>query len=62
MGRELTIAILAIAVIGLLHSTAAQKTHVVGELLGWLVPPGGNYTYETWAATQHFAVGDLLGT
>lgn len=62
MGRQLTIAILAITVVALLHSTAAQQTHVVGDKFGWLVPPGGAYAYEAWAETQTFAVGDILGT
>ncbi|CAB4319015.1 unnamed protein product [Prunus armeniaca] len=60
MGRQLTIAILAITVVALLHSTAAQQTHVVGDKFGWLVPPGGAYAYEAWAETQTFAVGDIL--
>ncbi|PQP95843.1 hypothetical protein Pyn_06208 [Prunus yedoensis var. nudiflora] len=60
MGRQLTIAILAITAVALLHSTAAQQTHLVGDKFGWLVPPGGAYAYEAWAETQTFAVGDIL--
>ncbi|RXI05720.1 hypothetical protein DVH24_017762 [Malus domestica] len=60
MGKELSIALLAIAVVGLLHSTGAMETHVVGDKIGWVVPPGGQYAYESWAAMHHFAVGDLL--
>lgn len=62
MGKELSIAILAIAVVGLLHSTAAVEIHVVGDKIGWVVPPGGQYAYESWASVHHFAVGDILGT
>ncbi|KAK9947540.1 hypothetical protein M0R45_003159 [Rubus argutus] len=61
MGSELKyLAVLAITVVALLHSTAAQETHVVGDKFGWLVPPGGHYAYEVWAAEQKFSVGDIL--
>ncbi|KAK2991914.1 hypothetical protein RJ640_006091 [Escallonia rubra] len=35
-------------------------SHVVGDALGWLVPPGGSAAYATWASTQTFIVGDIL--
>ncbi|XP_073152183.1 uncharacterized protein [Henckelia pumila] len=40
--------------------SSAQTTHVVGDALGWTFPPGGEVAYRTWAATQSFAVGDVL--
>ncbi|XP_065850354.1 blue copper protein-like [Euphorbia lathyris] len=60
MSKISSILILAIAVAAsLVHSTAA-KTFVVGDDLGWLVPPGGDLFYATWAAVHIFTVGDVL--
>ncbi|KAI6679340.1 hypothetical protein NL676_033221 [Syzygium grande] len=39
---------------------SAQTTHVVGDSLGWVVPPGGAIAYSTWAANKTFIVGDTL--
>ncbi|CAH1452549.1 unnamed protein product [Lactuca virosa] len=44
----------------LFHGTAAQTTHVVGNALGWNIPPNGPSAYTTWASTQTFRVGDVL--
>ncbi|KAF8393197.1 hypothetical protein HHK36_021438 [Tetracentron sinense] len=44
----------------LLHCTVAQTTHVVGDSLGWVIPPGGAAAYTTWASTKKFMVGDTL--
>lgn len=44
----------------LFQSSAAQTTHVVGDGLGWTIPPGGPVAYSTWASRQSFAVGDIL--
>lgn len=38
----------------------AQKSHTVGDSVGWTIPPNAN-TYSTWAASQKFALGDILG-
>ncbi|PWA47603.1 cupredoxin [Artemisia annua] len=43
-----------------LHSTVAQTRHVVGDALGWTIPPNGEATYTTWASRQTFNVGDTL--
>ncbi|KAA8535122.1 hypothetical protein F0562_030125 [Nyssa sinensis] len=51
---------MAMVAAALLHSSAAQTTHVVGDALGWLVPPGGPVAYSTWASRQTFTVGDVL--
>ncbi|XVF48068.1 hypothetical protein PTKIN_Ptkin03bG0161100 [Pterospermum kingtungense] len=42
----------------MLQATAAQTRmcHLVGDELGWLVPPGGPIAYSTWAAMQTFTV------
>ncbi|KAL7598389.1 hypothetical protein Lser_V15G23970 [Lactuca serriola] len=42
------------------QGTAAQTTHVVGNALGWNIPPNGPSAYTTWASTQTFRVGDVL--
>ncbi|KAI3670914.1 hypothetical protein L1987_87558 [Smallanthus sonchifolius] len=42
------------------HGTLAQTTHVVGDSLGWTIPPGGAAAYTTWASQQTFTVGDTL--
>ncbi|KAL2500710.1 Blue copper protein [Forsythia ovata] len=36
------------------------KEGEVGDALGWLVPPGGDAAYRTWASTKTFTVGDVL--
>ncbi|OMO57788.1 Plastocyanin-like protein [Corchorus olitorius] len=54
------LATLAIALSAIFQATAAQTTDVVGDELGWLVPPGGPLAYATWAAMQTFTVGDVL--
>ncbi|KAI7724874.1 hypothetical protein M8C21_011017 [Ambrosia artemisiifolia] len=43
-----------------MHSSMAQTRHVVGDTLGWTIPPNGAATYTTWASQQTFNVGDSL--
>ncbi|KAG2729314.1 hypothetical protein I3760_01G244400, partial [Carya illinoinensis] len=43
-----------------LQFTEAQTVHVVGDSIGWTVPTGGASTYQTWAASKQFVVGDIL--
>ncbi|KAL4589787.1 hypothetical protein LXL04_002697 [Taraxacum kok-saghyz] len=42
------------------QGTVAQTTHVVGDALGWTIPPTGASAYTTWASGQTFSVGDVL--
>ncbi|PON46320.1 Cupredoxin [Trema orientale] len=35
-------------------------TYIVGEELGWFVPPGGSLFYASWAYGKTFEVGDTL--
>lgn len=50
-----------IAIVAAASSTSeAQKVHVVGDALGWTVPPGGPSAYRTWASQQTFTQGDVL--
>ncbi|XP_022731416.1 stellacyanin-like [Durio zibethinus] len=60
MGRILNIVFLAaIAIATMLQSSSARTTYVVGDALGWLVPPGPA-VYTIWAANKTFRVGDTL--
>ncbi|KAG8367426.1 hypothetical protein BUALT_Bualt16G0070600 [Buddleja alternifolia] len=43
-----------------LFGNAAAATYVVGDSLGWRVPPGGATDYATWASQHVFRVGDIL--
>ncbi|KAL4323950.1 hypothetical protein GQ457_11G017720 [Hibiscus cannabinus] len=47
------------AIAALLQSSFAQRDYVVGDALGWVVPPTPS-TYATWAANNTFGVGDTL--
>ena len=61
MGTRLNIVFLAtIAIAAMLQSSSAQKNYVVGDALGWVIPPGPA-VYSTWAANKTFRVGDTLG-
>ncbi|XWS70714.1 hypothetical protein CRYUN_Cryun03dG0071200 [Craigia yunnanensis] len=60
MGTRLNIVFLAtIAIVAMLQSSSAQTNYVVGDALGWVVPPGPA-VYSTWAANKTFRVGDTL--
>ncbi|KAL9339704.1 hypothetical protein Peur_068719 [Populus x canadensis] len=60
MARGLGMAFLAaIAVAALIHGSAAQSTHTVGDTTGWAIPPSSAF-YSTWAASQNFSVDDIL--
>ncbi|XP_023733999.2 cucumber peeling cupredoxin [Lactuca sativa] len=43
-----------------MQSSIAQTRHVVGDALGWTIPPNGAAAYTTWASQQNFTVGDSL--
>ncbi|KAJ0515361.1 putative Phytocyanin domain, cupredoxin [Helianthus annuus] len=43
-----------------MQSSMAQTRHVVGDALGWTIPPNGAAAYTTWASQQTFRVGDTL--
>ncbi|KAK4791640.1 hypothetical protein SAY86_032053 [Trapa natans] len=60
MSKLVSLGLAILALTALIQSSTAQTTHVVGDELGWLVPPGGPIAYETWAAQQTFMVGDVL--
>ncbi|KAI4335698.1 hypothetical protein L6164_014321 [Bauhinia variegata] len=52
--------ILLVVVASLIHSSAAQTRYLVGDALGWTIPPGGASAYTTWAANKTFTLGDTL--
>lgn len=54
------LAVMAVVGLGLIHGSLAQQTHVVGNVTGWIVPPGGAAFYTAWAAMETFTVGDIL--
>ncbi|CAI0389281.1 unnamed protein product [Linum tenue] len=54
------LALAAIVIATLLHSSAAQTPHTVGGTTGWTIPRGGESVYSNWAAGNSFAVGDIL--
>lgn len=60
-GRLNLVAFMALVVAAMLHSSSAQTRHVVGDSMGWIIPPGGAVAYTTWAANKTFRVGDSLG-
>lgn len=61
MARTLALLVLAIVASSVLvQTTTARTTHVVGDSLGWVVPPGGPIVYATWAVSHTFLVGDIL--
>lgn len=62
MARKLNMAVLVvIALAAMLQGSTAVTTYVVGDALGWTVPPGGPIAYSTWATNKTFTVGDTLG-
>ncbi|MQK22458.1 hypothetical protein EI013_29245, partial [Escherichia coli] len=61
MARNLnTLVLVLLAVATLLHGSAAQTRHVVGDATGWTIPSGGASTYATWASNKTFTIGDTL--
>ncbi|KAH1033415.1 hypothetical protein J1N35_045589 [Gossypium stocksii] len=60
MGRRLnTMFLVTFAIAALLQSSLAQRDYVVGDALGWVIPPGPS-VYTTWAANKTFTAGDTL--
>ncbi|XVE98351.1 hypothetical protein REPUB_Repub03eG0098900 [Reevesia pubescens] len=62
MGRSLNLVFLAtMAIAAMLQGSWAQTPYVVGDALGWVIPPGSaSAVYTTWAANKTFRVGDIL--
>lgn len=58
-GNVMVLAIAVVAVSTILRTTEAAE-YVVGDDLGWTVPPGGAASYASWAAKYRFVVNDIL--
>ncbi|KAI3524444.1 hypothetical protein L1887_03099 [Cichorium endivia] len=61
-GMKLSMVIFMVMMIASMQmqSSMAQTRHVVGDALGWTIPPNGAAAYTTWASQQNFTVGDTL--
>lgn len=44
----------------ILQCASAQTRYVVGDDLGWNIPPNGAAAYTSWASGKRFMVGDIL--
>ncbi|KAJ9692678.1 hypothetical protein PVL29_011658 [Vitis rotundifolia] len=60
MARLMSMAVIVAVLAAMLHYSAAQTAHVVGDNTGWTVPQGGASTYTSWASGKQFVVGDTL--
>ncbi|TXG61237.1 hypothetical protein EZV62_012600 [Acer yangbiense] len=62
MGLKFNKLAFVLVALALLETSTAWTEHVVGDSLGWVVPPGGAtpYSYSTWAANYTFNVTDVL--
>ncbi|CAI9100818.1 OLC1v1037996C3 [Oldenlandia corymbosa var. corymbosa] len=40
-------------------SKTGPKTYIVGDSVGWTIPPSG-FSYQTWARNKTFNAGDIL--
>lgn len=58
----LAVVVAIVAAVLFIQCAAAQTVHVVGDSLGWSIPPDGAVAYENWAADRKFMVGDILST
>lgn len=52
--------IVSVIAVALMECASAQTVHVVGDSMGWTIPTSGAATYDTWAASKNFIVGDVL--
>ncbi|OWM69628.1 cucumber peeling cupredoxin-like [Punica granatum] len=60
-GEHISAGVLVGAVLAaLLQCGIAQTVHVVGDDLGWVIPQGGASSYDAWAASKTFVIGDTL--
>lgn len=55
----LVIAMAATAV--LMVHIAEGAEYIVGDNLGWTIPPNGTADYESWASNHSLTVDDILG-
>ncbi|KAA8540494.1 hypothetical protein F0562_024587 [Nyssa sinensis] len=60
MDRLMSFVIVGVIAAVMIQCAAAQTEYVVGDSLGWAVPPNGAQAYTTWASSKTFVVGDIL--
>ncbi|XP_028753950.1 early nodulin-like protein 1 [Neltuma alba] len=56
----ITAAILALSLFSFAQTISSQQVLVVGDRLGWTIPPAGPAPYDAWAASHIFVAGDIL--
>ncbi|KAG8379830.1 hypothetical protein BUALT_Bualt07G0130200 [Buddleja alternifolia] len=44
----------------ILSCASAQTIHIVGDGIGWDIPPNTSVSYANWASGRTFVVGDIL--
>lgn len=54
-------AVAVAAAASMVLQTTEAAEYVVGDDLGWTVPPNGAATYVEWASKYNFLVNDILG-
>lgn len=58
--RNVMVLAIAVAIVATMSHTTAATEYVVGDDLGWTVPPGGAAYYVSWAANHSFVLNDVL--
>ncbi|RXI05723.1 hypothetical protein DVH24_017765 [Malus domestica] len=58
--RNVMVLAIAVATVATMSHTTAATEYVVGDDLGWTVPPGGAAYYVSWAANHSFVLNDVL--
>ncbi|KAI3911815.1 hypothetical protein MKX01_038257 [Papaver californicum] len=59
MASRMMVLLTVVVAATVLQCATAQTSHVVGDSLGWIIPPSTS-VYSTWASKQTFKVGDSL--
>ncbi|KAM7483637.1 hypothetical protein LguiB_008220 [Lonicera macranthoides] len=54
------VVVAAVAAVVMLQCASAQTRYVVGDGIGWDIPPNGAAAYTSWASGKPFMVGDIL--
>lgn len=63
MGRNIKFVIVFAVLVGIcaVVEKGDAATYIVGDSLGWTIPPGGASAYTSWASQHVFRTGDVLG-
>ncbi|XP_022882387.1 cucumber peeling cupredoxin-like [Olea europaea var. sylvestris] len=62
MGRNIKFVIVFAVLVGIcaVVEKGDAATYIVGDSLGWTIPPGGASAYTSWASQHVFRTGDVL--